>query len=238
VGRSDVLRPNEAQGQVGLGGHVPVSFRDALVADEAQEADGEIAQGRHDPWAIFRSDLRAILVVSAIPHVVGAVFNRPVPPVGSQNLLGRGFFRRSAGDSISRLHGGLSGLDDGSFPLDGEDLRHMREAHVLNESGGGPDPADLQATMALVFLDEAGIGSLLQAQVGDVLLQIGLVGLDGEVVVGLFLIDEEGGEFFWAWMASAVMRRPASWRLERSGRAAVISLLLESIGRWTSEKPC
>lgn len=84
--------------------------------------------------------------------------------------------------------------------------------------------------MPFVLLNKVGIVSFFQAQVGDVLFQIGLVVLDGEVVIGLFLIDKEGCEFFWAWRASAVTRRPASWRFERSGRAAVISLLLESTG--------
>ena len=128
--------------------------------------------------------------------MVGPVFDGPMPSIGGQNLFRSGFFGRTAGDSVDGFSCGFPGLDDGSCPLNGESLRHIRNAHVLNKPCRRPDSSDFYTTMPPVFLGEIWGKLFFQAPVGDVQFQIGLIVFDDEMVIGFFLLNEELCEFF------------------------------------------
>ena len=51
---------------------------DAGVAGQAQDGDGEVSQGGHDPWRAGGADLGAVFVVVQVADPVQAVFDQPV----------------------------------------------------------------------------------------------------------------------------------------------------------------
>ena len=71
----------------------------------------------------------------------------------------------------------------------------MGKVEIAVERGGGPDIAGLDAAVVgRVVHDEVGLFSILKHQ-GNILKQRGLIGFDGEVVVGLAFYDQVLGQF-------------------------------------------
>jgi len=73
---------------------VPNRLSDVGILPKAQNADGEIAESRHDPGAGLRSDAAAIFVVGNIPDVMHLILDTPVFTVDSQKPFRAGFLRR------------------------------------------------------------------------------------------------------------------------------------------------
>jgi len=91
--------------------------------------------------------------------------------------------------------GAFAALFFDPFPFDGECLADMGEVEVAVKRGCDPDLARLDASMVRGrVLDEVGLFSLLEEK-RDILKQRGLVGFDGEVVVGFAFFDQVVGQF-------------------------------------------
>jgi hypothetical protein len=89
----------------------------------------------------------------------------------------------------------LAGFFVDGAPFDGKNLADMREVKIVVELGGGPDFSGLDAPVVGRVVDRAvGLFSVLKHQ-RHILKQRGLIGFDGEVVVGLALGDQVVGEF-------------------------------------------
>ena len=72
----------------------PKRLSDVRMLPKAQNADGEIAERRHDPGAGLRSDAAAIFVEGDVPDVMRFVFNAPVSTVDLKKPLRAGFLGR------------------------------------------------------------------------------------------------------------------------------------------------
>jgi len=74
-------------------------------------------------------------------------------------------------------------------PFDGEGLADIGEVKIVVEFGGGPDfTAFDAAVVGRVVHDKVGLFSILKHQ-RHIVKQGGLIGFDGEVVVGLAFDD-------------------------------------------------
>lgn len=93
----------------------------------------------------------------------------------------------TAGDAVGDVAGGLTGLFVDRHPFDGEDLADMGEVHITVEFGAGPDFTGFDAAVVRrVVGGPVWVASILE-QKSDVVKQGGLIGFDGEVVVGVAL---------------------------------------------------
>jgi hypothetical protein len=97
--------------------------------------------------------LAAVLVEGDVAYVVEAVLDGPLASGELQKLLGRGPVRAAtgqAGDDFVLDLGGLARTAMAASTLDLEDLLAVGERDVAIESGGGPDAADVDASVAFV----------------------------------------------------------------------------------------
>jgi len=78
---------------------------------------------------------------------MAAVFDTPMAPVGSQQLLRIGLFRGSAGDAIGDVTGNFTGFFIGGFALDDKGLLDVREVQIAVECGRGRDFSDFDAAV-------------------------------------------------------------------------------------------
>ena len=113
----------------------------------------------------------------------------PVAAVEGEQALGVSGVRGVAGDAVGVFDGALAGFLDGDGAFDEERLSDMGECQVVVEAFGGPDGAAFDAPVR-----EAGrfaeVGFAAFSEEGfDVVEQGGLVGLDGEQVVGAALAE-------------------------------------------------
>jgi len=89
--------------------------------------------------------------------------------------------------------GAFAGFLIDGLAFDDEGLTDMREVEVAVEFGGCPDaPGFDPAVVRRGELDEVGLLAIFEVQ-GDVLFEGGLVGFDGEVVMGAAL-DQVSGQ--------------------------------------------
>jgi len=85
---------DEAESQMLFGCVVSICLRDVGMLTKAQNADGDIAESRHDPGTGLRSDAAAIFVIGNIPDVMHFIFNTPVPAVDLKKPFRAGFLGR------------------------------------------------------------------------------------------------------------------------------------------------
>jgi hypothetical protein len=155
----------------------------------AQHPDGEVAQAGHDVRAGAGADLAGVLGEGGIPKVVERL-DRPVPTQQVGQPGGAGLVEGEAGDRIDG-HGPPSPGPKLAGPAgDLDDLRGVREPEVVD--GDGLEGAQLDATVAAVA-GAVSDGDAIPGQTGAAVQQRGLVGLDGEQVVGLLAVHEELG---------------------------------------------
>jgi hypothetical protein len=167
---------------------------DALHALGLNYADGEAAQAGDVLGAVAGADAAAVLVVVPIEDVVAAVFDGPVATVDFEQALSIGLLGRSTGDAVGEIVGRFAGLFVDRDSFDGEGLADVGKVEIVVEVGGRPDIARFNASMVgRVMHDEVGLFSILKHQ-RHIVKQRGLIGFDGEVVVGLALIDQVVGK--------------------------------------------
>lgn len=126
-------------------------------------------------------------------HDVVNALDTPVPSVGGQYALRRGFLRRATGNPQCDLTRVLTGFFLDDFPLDQKDLSDVGEGDVGIECGAAPNAPRLYATViGRCDLDEVWFLALLKQQ-SDITFQRWLVTLYGEMVVRL-LLDQIGSQ--------------------------------------------
>lgn len=127
--------------------------RDAGRAGEAQEAEGEIAQTRHELRRVSRPDLRAVLIERHVADPVHLVLDAPVvaretkQPLAVRGLPGKARHSEANVGSLIRA----VEVADGGF--DPEDLAGMGKVYVLTRSdpSRGPDLACLDTPVTPAF---------------------------------------------------------------------------------------
>ena len=141
------------------------------------------------------ADTAAVLVVVPIEDVVAAVFDGPMAAVDFEQATGVGLCGGAAGDAVGDIDRAFAAVFLDGFPFDGEGLAEMGEVEIAVELGGCPDLAGFDApVVGRVVPEEVGLFSILKNQ-SHILKQRGLIGFDGEVVVGLTFGDQVVGEF-------------------------------------------
>ena len=138
---------------------------------------------------------------------------------------GIGLFGCSAGDAVGDFARRLAGLFVDGYPFDDEGLADVGKVEIAVECGGGPDLSRFDASMVgWVMHDEVGLFSVLKVY-RDIVKQRGLVGFDGEVIVGLAFWTKYSASLRWVSRASAVMSLPSISIASSSGMAMPISLV-------------
>ena len=98
---------------------------DRCRTGQAQDADREVSQRRHDPGAVLLADAAAVLVVRHVAHMVKAVLDRPVAAHQAQEfgtLLGlrlRAGRDRPARDAEDDLGACVGAVERGDVALEG-----------------------------------------------------------------------------------------------------------------------
>src|SRR5690606_24787079 len=125
---------------------------------------------------------------------MAAVLDGPVVAIEGQDAGGVCGVGSVAGDTVDELGGGFAAFLIGDVTFDEKDLAEEREIEVVIEGGGGPDRAALKAPMSEGRrFTEVGLSTLCEGEL-EVGQQRGLIGFDGEQIVGLALLDKVGGE--------------------------------------------
>lgn len=96
------------------------------------------------------ADGRAVFVKGNIPHIVEAVFNRPLAAAQTEEAGGVGFLRGQAGEAIDGFRAYFLSDDFGGLALDAEDLGGIGEGEIIRQFGTGPDVADFQAAVGFI----------------------------------------------------------------------------------------
>jgi len=164
---------------------VAVGGGDVLVADQAQDADGEAAE-RCMTRGAFPVLTSVILLVSRVPHPAEAVFYLPVAVDPGGEDLGIG---AAVGDQVDALDRFLALLGDGAAQL-----RDLGSALEL-DPGGRQDGLDrgAAALAAVARGHRRDCGDQCPRQLFELQIQHGHVGLDGHHVVRLPAQDRRRG---------------------------------------------
>src|SRR4051812_23886434 len=149
----------------------------------AECADGGVAQGGHDLGSGAGADLGAVLVVGDVPHVVDLVLDVPVAADPGGELGGFGLVQVQAGDGIDGLGGEPLRLIQAAPAT--ADLQRLRGVREPDPGGDGEDlqGADLAAAVSTVGV-AGGVRDGTPGQSGELGVQAGLVGFDGQDPVG------------------------------------------------------
>ena len=109
--------------------------------EESDEADGQVAQGGRDLWAVAGARLVAVLIEDHVSDPVKSVLDSPVPLDPGRDDLGPGIGHRQGADQVDHLNM-LPALDSpGASELD--HLRSPGEVHPggsLNRLDTTPHP--------------------------------------------------------------------------------------------------
>lgn len=115
-----------------------------------QNADGKIAEGRHETGPRFRADAAAIFVECAVTDIMQPVFDAPVPPVERQKSFRVRLLGTQAGNAKGNLPAKRIAAQIGRDAFDSEGLLLVREVAVVDQFGAGPDSARLDPAVPLV----------------------------------------------------------------------------------------
>lgn len=156
-----------------------------------KQTNGKAPQTSHVLWPMPGSNSATVFVIIPVDDVVSAL-NLPVATVVSQHLFGTLLFRWTAGDPVNHLLALFAALFVDGLTLDHEYLCHMGKVEVSVQGCGYPDFAGLNAAvLSLSTLDKVrcshGFGLKVKT---NILQQVLLVSLDGEVVVGVTLFNK------------------------------------------------
>ena len=123
-----------------------------------------------------------------------AVLDAPVTAVDMEEMLGIGLLRGAAGESKGDFLGAFPGFLFESCALDEEGLTDLGKVEVVVQRGGRPDHAGFDPSMlGWRLLNEVRFLPVLEIE-SEVLEQSPLVSFDGEVVMGLSILDQIAGE--------------------------------------------
>jgi hypothetical protein len=113
--------------------------------------------------------------------------------VDFEQALSIGLVWRTAGDAVSYVTGGFAGFFVNRDSFDGKGLADMREVEIVVEFGGGPDLTSFDAAViGRVVFDEQRLFAIVKEQ-DQIIEERGLIGFDGEVVVGVTFTDQVVG---------------------------------------------
>ena len=148
------------------------------------DADREATQAADVLRAMSGLDATAVLVKVPVEDIVAAIFDDPMTAVDLQQALGVGLIAGAAGDAVGEFPRAFAALLVDSLAFDHVGLADMGKLQIAIQRGGGPNSSRLDSALfAGRGFDE--IRGLPSAEVKrDVLLELGLVAFDGEVVVG------------------------------------------------------
>ncbi len=152
------------------------------VRRQAEQADGQVAYGRHDLGCRSTTHLAAVLVKGDIPHPMQPILDAPVPPPEGEELLRAGAVRVQARDGVGYFLAGLAFAGD--YPFHSADLSQVRPIAVPYQVCRCPQLPFLPPVPAAACLHRLGRWQRSQVpQVRNVLPQRGLIFLyDPEVV--------------------------------------------------------
>jgi len=140
-------QPEQAEGRPAMGAQVAQGRRDVLIAGQAEQADGDVAQRGHHARAVVPANLLPVFVIGHIPHVVRAVLDGPVAAVDREQLRGGGLLGRQAGEAVGDLPLTEPASEVEPVTSQAEDLPDMRKRQIVVERGGDLDGPGLQPTM-------------------------------------------------------------------------------------------
>ena len=194
--------------RAGVGGHFEEVEDPARVSCEVahglgdgeaaffDEADGEAPEACDVLRAVTGTDAAAVFVEAPVEDVVCS-FDGPVSSIEGEEALWRGGLGVEAGDPIGGFAVAFAGLDLDGFSPHGEDLTDAGEVEVGVEFAGNPDGTTLVAAVFGLcgFGGEVRCapGDALVEQEVDIVIQVGLIALDGEQIVGA-AVEEIIGE--------------------------------------------
>src|SRR5947209_2158185 len=113
---------------------------DVAGAVAMDEGNGEIAAGRQNLWGVAGAQTRAVFSKADIAHIMGAIFDTPVPSVEREQVLRTRFGRSKGRDEIDDLGGGGA-----SFGHAAGELGHLPEMRPGGSQIGIHLGADLDA---------------------------------------------------------------------------------------------
>lgn len=120
------------------------------VDEEAQQADGEVAQAGQHLRAVTTAHLGAVFIERHIAHPMQAVLDAPVTAIEFQQATGGSGGGVQVRQAISLLETFAPGLGAEDPALDQKGLADMREVQVAVEGGRGADRARLDAAVGLI----------------------------------------------------------------------------------------
>ena len=123
-----------------------------------------------------------------------AIFDAPVPSVGSKHALRVRLLRSSAGDTIGDITGVFTAFFIRELPLNDKSLSYVRKIQIVVEFGCGPDFTDFDPTVIRwVAQDKIRVLPVFKIKC-DVLKKSGLVIFDCEVVMSFAILDQIIGD--------------------------------------------
>lgn len=128
----------------------PNCLCDIGMLPKSQDANGDIAECRHDPGAGLRSDAAAIFVVGNIPDIMQLVFNAPVFAVDLKESFRAGFLGSKAGNTAHHFVAERVSIKVGHQALDPHYLLVIGELNVSFELGAGPDSSGFDPSVSFV----------------------------------------------------------------------------------------
>ncbi|MGC8529886.1 MAG: hypothetical protein ACP5OP_06795, partial [Leptospirillia bacterium] len=156
----------------------------------------------------------------------------PVSADKREEAFGRGLFGRKTGDAVDHFRAGMTPVKIGCMAFEAKDLLMAGEGEVgkvLFQFGTDGERATFDPTVALI--EGRGClprGESLPGEAFNVFVHGGLVFLEREDVVGLFVLGNEAAVSVWMCMASAVTIWPSISIGARRARSSAISLVFSS----------
>lgn len=160
-------------------------------AEEANEADGGVAQGSHGLGCVTRTDMAGIFAESDVANPVQAVFDAPVASNQGGQAMGIGTLGGQAGDVEVDIAGGAASALVSEATLDAKGLLQAGPRAVALEGSACLQDALLRPAAMQMETIAAGDGisdhPTLLEQKRDIRIQRGLVLLHREHVVAALL---------------------------------------------------
>ncbi len=160
-------------------------------AEAVDQRDREIAEGGQNLWGVASAQAGTVFPKADITHIMGAIFDTPMPTIEVQQALGTRLAGGEGGDEINDLGSGFARLGHGA-----SELSHLRDkrpggCEIGIHLGTDLDGAHLNASSSAVN----GLGlqvaclriSKIRRQVG---VERGLIAFDGQDGLGLQLMHE------------------------------------------------
>ena len=129
---------------------VPNSLCDIGMLPKSQDANGDIAECRHDPGTGLRSNAAAIFVVGNITDIMQLVFNAPVFAVDLKESFRTGFIGSKAGNTAHHFVAERVSIKVGHRALDPHYLFVIGKLNVSFELGAGPDSSGFDPSVSFV----------------------------------------------------------------------------------------